>query len=52
MGSAASSVKLSSNVPKAVVVCVIFSIFQQLTGLNGIIFYSSQIFGSSDQEDF
>lgn len=37
---------LSSNVTKALIVCAIFSAFQQLTGMNAITFYASQIFQS------
>lgn len=43
---------LKANSMKALFVCIFLSIFQQLSGINGILFYSSQIFGSSDKEDF
>lgn len=33
---------------KSLIVCGIFAIFQQLTGLNAITFYASQIFESND----
>ena len=49
--STTSSENLSGNSTKALWVCLIFSTLQQLTGINGIIFYSSQIFGNSDKYD-
>ncbi len=40
-GSPSSGMRLKDNAPKALIVCLIFSVFQQLSGINGIIFYSS-----------
>ena len=40
-GNKSNGNSLSSNVTKALVVCSIFSMFQQLTGMNAITFYAS-----------
>lgn len=50
--SSLSDMGVRGNAPKALMVCFMLAIWQQFTGINAIIFYSAQIFGStSDPTD-
>ena len=39
------------NPTKALVVCIFMSIFNQLSGISSVLFYSSQIFSSKSDPD-
>lgn len=49
--TSAANNSLRANSGCAIAVCLIFSVLQQFTGINAIIFYSAEIFGSSNLED-
>ena len=46
--TSASNNSIKANSGCALAVCLIFSVLQQFTGINAIIFYSAEIFGSSN----
>ena len=46
---AATKSKMPEHYRKALILCLILSSFQQLTGINGIVFFSNEIFTNGEQ---